>query len=679
MRRLSAHVHRWTGITIGVACAYLALTGAWVLIKPQLNATVSPYIQTTSTCQRPASVDLIAASAQRIHSTSPIESVWVMGNPSSSVIVRFSDQMQGYFDPCTGQLIAMHSRWSSFFGAAEYIHRLRFMGERTGRLLGGAIALATCLLLVALGLFTWWPRRLAAWPASLKINSALSGRPRLRNRHSVTGVLVAPILLAITVAGSFMAFDPDRRALNAILGSASIEWPAARSIDPRAPPAIDSALANAAGILHSRPLLMTVQYPPKHGVVEITIIESETRNPRGVSFVFADARSGKILEYIPYARTPASERAYAWLLSLHLGLVGGLPGQVATLLALLGLLYLFYSGVRSFTIRKRAPAAPLSSREFVRMLVHDVSDVSQGVKRFTLVPADNAQLSESTPGAHVSVMMANGLVRQYSLCNGPEDIDRLVLAVKLDEGGKGGSRAMHDLEPGQCVFVDQPRNNFKLVHTRQKPLLLAAGIGITPIISMVRYLKAGSMPFELHYFGRSIDSLPFVDDLRQACGTREFSLHIGLSREEVGEKIQALMKSIGCGAHVYVCGPSGFIAKAEACAASAGLPKPHFHREFFSNDLLAIATPGSSFSVTLARSGGVLLVEPDETLLSALKRHGIKVDSSCEQGLCGSCAVGVLSGDIDHRDLVLSDAEKSRGNRIITCVSRCRGNLILDL
>jgi len=352
---------------------------------------------------------------------------------------------------------------------------------------------------------------------------------------------------------------------------------------------------------------------------------------------------------------------------------------VSTFLALLGLLYLFYSGVRSFTIRKRPPAAPLSSRKFVRMLVHDVSDVSQGVKRFTLVPADNAQLSESTPGAHVSVMVANGLVRQYSLCNGPEDIDRFVLAVKMDEGGRGGSRAMHDLEPGQCVFVGQPRNNFKLVHTQQKSLLLAAGIGITPIISMVRYLKAGSMPFELHYFGRSVGSLPFVDDLRQTCGTREFSLHVGLSREEVGEKIQALMKSISRGAHAYVCGPSGFIAKAEACAASAGLPKPHFHREFFSNDLLAIATLGSPFSVTLARSGGVLLVGPDESLLSALNRHGIKVDSSCEQGLCGSCAVGVLSGDIDHRDLVLSDAEKSRGDRIIACVSRCRGKLTLDL
>nr|WP_284731495.1 MULTISPECIES: 2Fe-2S iron-sulfur cluster-binding protein [unclassified Rhodanobacter] len=139
------------------------------------------------------------------------------------------------------------------------------------------------------------------------------------------------------------------------------------------------------------------------------------------------------------------------------------------------------------------------------------------------------------------------------------------------------------------------------------------------------------------------------------------------------------MKTTSSGAHAYVCGPSGFIAKAEACAASAGLPGPHFHRECFSNDLLSIATLGSSFSVTLARSGEVLLVGPDESLLSALKRHGIKVDSSCEQGLCGSCVIGVLSGDLDHRDLVLSDAEKSRGNRIIACVSRCRGKLTLDL
>ncbi len=298
---------------------------------------------------------------------------------------------------------------------------------------------------------------------------------------------------------------------------------------------------------------------------------------------------------------------------------------------------------------------------------------------FELVSADGAALPEFSPGAHIDVHVA-GLVRQYSLCNGPQDSDRYLIAVKREPQSRGGSRAMHELQAGDRLEISAPRNHFPLDPAPGPKLFLAAGIGITPLLSMTRHLLARGLPFELQVFTRSREHTAFRELLAGAEFRGQASFHYGLDAEALRAHLQALLCRRAEGAQLYLCGPRPFMDLVVATAAALSWPSEAVHLEYFSADPGLEDAPRRAFRVKLARSGASYDVPEDKSIVQALAEQGVDIATACEQGICGTCLTGVVDGTPDHRDSFLSDEEKRAGKQIMPCVSRAKSPLlVLDL
>ena len=294
---------------------------------------------------------------------------------------------------------------------------------------------------------------------------------------------------------------------------------------------------------------------------------------------------------------------------------------------------------------------------------------------FELVSLDGAPLPAFTPGAHLTVVTPAGVRRNYSLCSDAGDGSRYEIAVKRDAFGRGGSMSMvDDVQQGAHLSISAPRNNFELTARAKDFIFIAGGIGITPILSMMRHLRrSGSVNFKLYYCTRDAESTAFLDVLRD-----EFADHVVL-HHDLGDVNNAYdfwpLLETPNRAHVYCCGPKGLM---DSVADMSGhWPSGSIHFESFGVDAKAFAE-NVTFAVRLQKSGREISVSKAQSLLEALRADGCTVRSSCESGTCGSCKTGLISGDVDHRDMVLTDAE--RANHIMPCVSRAlSGKLVLDL
>lgn len=279
-------------------------------------------------------------------------------------------------------------------------------------------------------------------------------------------------------------------------------------------------------------------------------------------------------------------------------------------------------------------------------------------------------------GAHVDLLLPSGLVRQYSLCGDPDDRRRLRIAVLLEARGRGGSREVHGaLRLGQRLAIRGPRNAFALGEGPY--LFVAGGIGITPILAMARAAERAGAQWQLLYGGRSRRSMAFIDELRALGGGR---VEI-LPADEVGLlDLDAVVAAARAGQHVYSCGPAALLDALSTRFAAAGL-QGQLHLERFAPAAPPPAATGEgTLKVILARSGGEVLVEPGCTIMAALRAAGHTVASSCEQGVCGMCETRVLDGVPDHRDMLLSESERARGDVMMLCVSRAHTpTLTLDL
>ena len=281
-----------------------------------------------------------------------------------------------------------------------------------------------------------------------------------------------------------------------------------------------------------------------------------------------------------------------------------------------------------------------------------------------------------TAGSHLTVQVPGGARRNYSLCSDPADASAWQIAVKRDANGRGGSVHMaDDVHAGDLLAVSAPRNNFALHPRAGSHLFIAGGIGITPILSMLRHLSAsGSAAFQLIYCTRDAEHTAFTDVL----SAPEFSGRVRIHHDH-GDPARAfdfwpVFETPGKG-HVYCCGPRGLM---DAVADMSGhWPTGSIHFESFGVDAAAFAAD-TAFSVQLHRSGGSVPVAAGQSILEALRACGHHVPSSCESGTCGSCRTGLLAGDAEHRDMVLTEEE--RASQIMVCVSRARsGELVLDL
>jgi len=297
---------------------------------------------------------------------------------------------------------------------------------------------------------------------------------------------------------------------------------------------------------------------------------------------------------------------------------------------------------------------------------------------FELAAPDGAALPAFSAGAHVDVHLPGGLVRQYSLCNRPGETHRYCLGVLREAASRGGSAAMHALETGALLEVGAPRNLFPLVADARHSVLLAGGIGITPILAMAEQLRTSGASFELHYCTRSPARTPFRERLAEP-GLREHTrvYHDDAPAAQRAD-LDAIVGTPDDGKHLYVCGPAGFIEAVLGQARAAGWREANLHREYFAAPP-AEAT-GGAFQVKLAASGRLVEVGAEQSVVQALAAHGVEVPTSCEQGICGTCLTRVLEGEPDHRDQYLTDEERAANDQFLPCCSRARTPvLVLDL
>jgi ferredoxin-NADP reductase len=301
------------------------------------------------------------------------------------------------------------------------------------------------------------------------------------------------------------------------------------------------------------------------------------------------------------------------------------------------------------------------------------------VRSFVLADPDGAPLPAWTPGAHVDVCLDAGLVRQYSLCGAPEDRGSYRIAVLREEAGRGGSRFLHDrVRTGDVLRVRAPRNNFPLVAARRY-LFLAGGIGITPLLPMIGDVHGRGAEWQLYYGGRRRARMAFRAELAEHA---EPAGHGGrvrvLPEDEHGLlPLPEILGLADAGTEVYCCGPEPLLAAVERTFTG---PPDALHVERFHPREDAGTGSLAAFEVVLASTGATVRVGPDESIMDALGAAGVDVLSSCREGTCASCETTVLDGEVDHRDSVLSEAERATGKTMMVCVSRARSSrLVLDL
>ncbi|OJG06075.1 Phenoxybenzoate dioxygenase subunit beta [Pseudonocardia autotrophica] len=316
--------------------------------------------------------------------------------------------------------------------------------------------------------------------------------------------------------------------------------------------------------------------------------------------------------------------------------------------------------------------SPSAGAATVRVLAKIVE--SDGVVTLTLAAPDASRLPDWTPGSHVDLLLPNGVTRQYSLCGDRWDAHTYRVGVLREPHSRGGSAYVHDeLVVGDLIGLGGPRNNFHLVPATHY-LFVAGGIGITPILPMLRQAEVMGADWQLLYGGRTRESMAFLPELAEfgdrvlvapqdECGLLDLAGFLGDARE---------------GVRVFCCGPAPLLAAIEE--ATTGWPAHSVRTERFVPTESGAPVRATAFDVELARTGTVVTVPPHRSVLDAVHDAGVEVLSSCREGTCGTCETGVLAGEPDHRDSILEDDERDAGDCMFICVSRsCGDRLVLDL
>lgn len=321
------------------------------------------------------------------------------------------------------------------------------------------------------------------------------------------------------------------------------------------------------------------------------------------------------------------------------------------------------------------PVGAPARRDIARKVrVVELRAEADGILGLTLEESKGRAMPKWSAGAHIELCVGD-FDRKYSLCGDPED-GRFQVAILREDAGRGGSCHIHDtLVEGAEIKLRGPSNLFQLDETAPDYVLVAGGIGITPIIAMADRLKALGKSYALHYAGRSTDTMAFLDRL-----ARDHGDAVTLYPADQGRKLDVagLVASLPEAAQVYACGPQRLLDALEGLTAD--LPEGTYHFEHFSSSATGLdPEKETAFEVELADSGMTLQVAADETLLDVILAAGIDIGCDCREGLCGSCEVAVVEGDIDHRDVVLTRTERAESKRMMSCVSRAKAGRKIKL
>lgn len=321
----------------------------------------------------------------------------------------------------------------------------------------------------------------------------------------------------------------------------------------------------------------------------------------------------------------------------------------------------------------------LSPQPMLAVRVLETREAAVDVLSLVLAPVDGGPLPSYSAGAHIDITLPNGMVRQYSLCRADAGSGSYEVAILRDPAGRGGSACAHrDIKPGDTLGISHPRNLFPLV-SAPVSILFAGGIGITPILAMAEELHRQGRDFELHYCARSPERAAYRDFLAQSPWSGRVRCYYDSQPDQVRFDARQILSGRDGGAHLYVCGPEGFIRHVRDAAGQAGWGDARVHFEHFSASAAQLTDSGE-FELVLARRGITVRVGAQTTAAQALLDHGVDVPLSCEQGICGSCVLPVLEGVPEHRDVFLSAAERDANRCFTPCCSRARTpSLLIDL
>lgn len=321
----------------------------------------------------------------------------------------------------------------------------------------------------------------------------------------------------------------------------------------------------------------------------------------------------------------------------------------------------------------------MSDYQMREVRISRIETITAQVKRFTLTAASGESLPAFQGGSHIIVQMRDGensYSNAYSLMSSPLDTSTYQIAVRLEEGSKGGSRYLHqNVKPGDTITISTPNNLFALAPQAQKHLLIAGGIGITPFLSQLPELEQSQAQWQLHYCAPSQESCAFFSELLQHHSADHIHLH--LSSEGTRLDITRLLADVEPGTHIYTCGPAALNYAVREAATRHGLSSEILHFEQFA----AEDKSGDAFTLVLARSGREFVVPEEMTILQVIENNkAARVECLCREGVCGTCETTILEGEADHRDQYFSDDEKASQQSMLICCSRAKGKrLVLDL
>ena len=678
-RRIITSTHRWIGLTVGWLIVFAALTGATLAFRPQIEPVVYAPLMTGAPCATRKPIDEIVNAARLSRGGEQALYVRGFGEPGAAYRVRFNGNATVYVDPCTARVLGEQNRYAGLFGTVELLHTLHF--SKIGSLVAGTNALIFAFLIISSGLYMLWPMLRRNARRIVAPDKRLEGRAWNLSVHRSVALWASPVLLVIALTGAPQALEWLEEAIYSTTGSQMEQPIKTVSAGPRRM-TLQAAYARALDHApHASEILLHIPAKARDSF-EIYIIAADAPHPNARTYLYLDPITGKTLRYTPYAQSSLGAKIFYWIVSLHTGGVGGLFGRLILFLAAAATVVLGYTGLRSYLRGRRQirDATHPSSTPTLAMRVLEVNDETANVRTFTLSEVNDAPLPDMTPGSHIDVHLSHGLVRQYSLINGPDETGIYRIAVRRAPASRGGSSEMHEsVNVGDLLTIGAPRNHFPIIHGAQHHRLVAGGIGITPLLSMARHLLAGGSDFYLDYFTRSAEATPFGTLLEDPAFGGRVRFHYGVPLERMADYARPLLAERKSGSHLYVCGSSQFISSIEEAAAS-DWPSDTIHHEHFAADPSAWSAPRQAFEVTLARSGRTIAVAADRTIAEALAEHGFPTTTSCEQGVCGSCLTRVIQGVPEHRDSVLTPAQRKEGTYMTICVSRAaQGPLVLDL
>lgn len=649
-----------------------------MVFRPEIQPIVERDLRQVASCPARLSLDELVAKAREVHAGVDLARVEMLEGGLGATIVRFADQEGVYVNSCSGAVLLQQRLWDGFFGTVEQLHRLLFIPDADiAEFIGGSVSSILALVMVIGGLIVWWPPNLSSLRSALVFRLQLSGRAFDLNLHRTIGIYAGLIFFMSTVTSLTFAFEWARHAIfAATISPTPLPKPAVSASRAPLAPAETFLRQTLSRVPSAREITMT--YPRKASdSVEIYVIETNAPHAYARTYLYLDPHTGDVLRFEPYAASSAGNKVYRWLGALHTGNVGGVPMQLLLFAGILGVPVLAFTGIRGYLRRNFSREENVTG---LKARVKTISSETSEIKVFALESTDATPLPAFTPGAHIDLWIDRDMVRQYSLCNGCDERNRYVIAVKREPGSRGGSRSMHErIAEGDIVSIGTPRNHFSLDLSATHHLLLAGGIGITPLLSMARKLQKLKASYAVQYFTRSIGHTAFHAFLSRPEFSGKVNFHYALEPDALRLYLHRLLWHRPEGAHLYVCGPRGFMNLVEEIAA-ANWPPQTLHTEYFTANPMTYAGARTPFEVSLALSGGTYPVAADKTIVQALQERGIAITTSCEQGVCGTCVTGLLEGEADHRDAFLTEAERRAGDKIMPCVSRAKSKvLVLDL